>query len=203
MVVVVEVKVAVGPLFAVVAEVLLNPFEKSDTLGVVVVVVVVVVAVNENGFSVDDELDKDMVSEFVIVDRGCCCVAVAVVVELVCTGSGLKPLKPLNPANIDGFSESSFELDNDDVVVVVDEIGNGFKLANGELFVIEDVIVEAAPPEASFRFGTSFLRCFIDSNCSLLGASSIIKSSSSSSSSSSFIARGSLCSNSVLRLPIF
>lgn len=121
----------VGPLFAVVAVLLLNPFEKSDTLGVVVVVVVAV-AVNENGFSVDDELDKDIVSEFVIVDRGCCCVAV-VVVELVCTGSGLKPPKPLNPANIDGFSESSVELDNDDVVVVVvvDEIGNGFKLANG------------------------------------------------------------------------
>ena len=138
MVVVVEVKVVVGPLFAVVAEVLLNPFEKSDTLGVVVVVVVVVVAVNENGFSVDDELDKDMVSEFVIVDRGCCCcVAVAVVVELVCTGSGLKPLKPLNPANIDGFSESSFELDNDDVVVV-DDIGNGFKLANG--YIIKKLV---------------------------------------------------------------
>ena len=121
----------VGPLFAVVAVVLLNPFEKSDTLGVVVVVVVVV-AVNENGFSVDDELDKDMVSEFVIVDRGCC---VAAVVELVCTGSGLKPLKPLNPAKIDGFSASSFALDNDDVVVVVDEIGNGFKLANGYIII--------------------------------------------------------------------
>lgn len=119
----------VGPLLPVV---LLNPFEKSDTLGIVVVVVVVV-AVNENGFSVD-ELDKDTVSEFVIVDRGCCCVAVVVVVELVCVGSGLKPLKPLNPANIDGFSESSVALDNDGivvVVVVVDEIGNGFKLANG------------------------------------------------------------------------
>jgi hypothetical protein len=124
--------VVVGPLFAVVAVVLLNPFEKSDTLGVVAVVVVVVVAVNENGFSVDDELDKDIVSEFVIVDRGCCCVAA--VVELVCTGSGLKPLKPLNPANIDGFSASSFALDNDDVVVV-DEIGNGFKLANGYIII--------------------------------------------------------------------